>query len=141
MTTSVWLLLCAVLLVAELLSGTFFLLLLSIASAVGACGAWLGLDTLSSSLSAMAVALLSCLALWHWRQHRAAVNLPLFDLEHNAQVHALTPVSPDGMLRVRYRGSEWDAQLIGAPAAENAPLYIVGRQGNQLKVAAHSVHP
>lgn len=137
-----WAVLAGAALVAELLTGTLYLLVLG-ASAAAACV--LAFTSGASAAAQFAFFTVLCVpGMWGLR-HRKTVALPQVMASNiGAQVEVLA-VRADGTYRVRYSGSDWDAVLVdGAPAGE-APkwLVIVGTQGNLLKCkpAAASAAP
>jgi membrane protein implicated in regulation of membrane protease activity len=131
----IWLIAGFVLVIAELLTGTFFLLVLGIAAFAGSASAWFGLGFWSEALCAAAVAVAG--VFWV-RRHRKAMQRP--DM---AALDVGQPVSFDawvsreqGVARVRYRNTLWDAEVKGErELAPGEALFIHALEGNTLKVA------
>ncbi len=134
-----WWVLAGLLVAAELLTGTFYLLMLALGLAAGAVAAHLGLSATMQLLTAAAAGS-GATALWHWKrasQPRSApphmnrdVNL---DIGERVWVQAWRA---DGTARVTYRGSEWTARLApGAPAAGAGNHVIASVEGNHLVLA------
>jgi len=135
-----WLVAGFVLVIAELMTGTFYLLVIGIGAFVGAVVAWLGGNELLQGVAGSAVALGGAWYVHHW--HVARGN---GDARHGNFLDLGQPVllegwinEPAGMARVRYRGTSWDAR-VAEPAARPVPgatLYIEGQEGNTLVVAS-----
>lgn len=129
-----WLLVGIGLIVAELATGTFYLLFLGIAALVGAAAAYLGFGFLLQTLTATAAAIAGMAVVWHRKRNRPEAPMPAIDLNQ--------PVIWEGwvdrntaMGRVKYRGATWDAHLHDDAVDAGEVLYIVGVDGNMLHVA------
>lgn len=125
-----WFLLAAALLALEMATGTFYMLVLGIAVAIGGLAAWGGLElTWQLSLSALA-GITGTLIL---QRRKNAETTAARDLNPNLgeQVRVLT-WGDGGKLRVHYRGTEWDAELATADTPRDAPLYIQAMRGSTL---------
>jgi membrane protein implicated in regulation of membrane protease activity len=125
-----WWIAAAVLVGAELITGTFYLLAVGLAAAAGGIAAWLGVEVPIQFLIAGAVGVVLTFAAHHWRLRRAQPpqQAPL-DVGQAVQVRTW---NPDGTARVAYRGTLWDAEL-AAPATPRAEtLYIVATRGSVL---------
>ena len=124
-----WAALAAVCLIVELLTGTFYLLVLTVAFA-GACGL-AALDTgIPAQISLAAIiGVIGLLAVQRWRTRRRDAS-PAATLENAVA----TVVGTNGALyRVRWRGSEWNAR--GPEGlSENATVRITGQSGNTLHI-------
>lgn len=136
---TMWWILAGLLVGAELLSGTLYLLMLALGAAVGGVAAWLGIGLIAQMVVAACAGGAAALA-WYARQrHRAArpadsdalpPGLGHLDVGEQVQVshwHA------DGTARVHHRGSEWRARLAdpqGAP--QTGPHRICAIDRNQL---------
>lgn len=128
-----WWIAAAILVGAELVTGTFYLLAIGIAAAMGGVAAWLGASLEMQFLIAggLGVALIG--AAHHWRV-RQATPPPQDSLDIGQAVQVLT-AKPDGTVRVSYRGTEWDAELASPRAALSKTLYIVATKGSRLIVS------
>jgi len=111
--STLWWLVCGVTVVMELLSGTFYLLMLAIGFAAAAVAAHLGYGLVSQVVAAALVGG-GAVVFWHLRQMRrrsqepaaqanANVNLDIGETVQIAQWHA------DGTADVHYRGARWTA--------------------------------
>lgn len=131
-----WLIAGFVLVIAELVTGTFYLLVIGIGAFAGAVAAWGGVHSIVQAVVASAVALAGAWAVHHWharnRAGRSGDNL--LDRGQPVVLEGWANESA-GIARVKYRGTYWDARV--APGERPAPgttLYISGQQGNELVV-------
>ena len=127
----IWMLLAGLLLVGEMLSGTFYLLVIALAFCLSALLAWLG-SPLALQLLAAAIFSLGGLG-WLWRKRRASANqnnAPDNLLDIGQQVTILQWHTPSHA-RVRHRGTDWDAELSSGRADADA-FFIVGIRGSTL---------
>jgi membrane protein implicated in regulation of membrane protease activity len=125
-----WFLLAAALLALEMATGTFYMLVLGVAVAIGGLAAWSGLElTWQLSLSALA-GITGTLIL---QRRKKAETTATHDLNPNLgeQVRVLA-WGDGGKLRVHYRGTEWDAELAAADMPRDTPLYIQAMRGSTL---------
>ena len=126
----IWWICAAVLIGAELLSGTFYLLAVGIAVALGGVAAWLGasLPVQFGIAGVLGVAL--TIAAHRWRLARASPPpQPSLDVGQSVRVEKW---NDDGTARVNYRGSTWDAELESPAVPRAATLYIVATRGSRL---------
>jgi len=126
----VWWIAAAVLVGAELLSNTFYLLAVGIAAALGGLAALLNAP-LPWQFVIAGIAGVGLTAMAHqWRRRRAQPSpLPSFDVGQSVRVEHW---NPDGTARVAYRGSLWDAELAGQDVPRADTLYIVATRGSML---------
>jgi membrane protein implicated in regulation of membrane protease activity len=130
-----WWILAAVLVGTELVTGTFYLLAVGVAFAVGGLAAWLGASTEAQLLLAGVLGAAGVLAAQRWRRrHAASPPAPGFDLGQPVRVQAW---NPDGTARVAYRGSLWTAELAAPDVPRGEVMYIVATRGSTLIVADH----
>ncbi len=133
-----WWLAAGVLVTAELLSGTFYLLLLALGCVAAAVAAHAG----AGSVAQIAVAALTgagATAAWHLRRARSPKSAPVesnrdanLDIGERVVVEAW---AADRCTRVHYRGSTWSARLAPDMPARSGEHVIVAVQGNQLQLA------
>jgi membrane protein implicated in regulation of membrane protease activity len=122
------------LVIVELLTGTFYLLMLGVA-AFGAAGtAWLGSDFPVQVVVAAVIAAAGCYAVHVYREKNRSRQMPPVDAGMPASFESW--IDPGARLaRVRYRGASWDARVEGAEALEpGATVYVLATDGNTLKV-------
>ena len=130
----VWAVAGLVLVIVELLTGTFYLLVLGIAAFGAALAAWLGLQFSAQSIVAALIGVIGCYGVHLYRARNRA--------EQMAPIDAGMPASFESWLdagarlaRVRYRGASWDARVEGGDALEpGATVYVLAADGNTLRV-------
>lgn len=134
-----WWVLAGTLVALELVTGTFYLLMLALGAVAGALAAHAGL---SGSLQIVCAALLGALATggWHLRRARHPRSAPaasnrdvLLDIGQTLSVDAW---GTDGTARAQYRGATWSVRFQGAGAPAPGRFRIVAVHGNELTVAA-----
>jgi membrane protein implicated in regulation of membrane protease activity len=129
-----------VLIVLELLTGTFYLLMISLGVIAGGLAYWAGAAPHVQFGCAAAVAAVAVIVLRRSRfgGRRARVDAATSP-DVNLDIGATLTVAEwhDGRARTNYRGAQWDVELApGEP--EDARLYeITALRGNRLIVAAH----
>lgn len=136
---SIWFGAAGLIVILELVSGTFYLLMIAIGVACGGVAAWLGAGGALQMLTAALVGVLAVAGLhrskfgYRARQIDAArdpsVNL---DIGQTVQV----PEWQDGVARVMYRGALWDVELAPGVAAAPGQFTIREVRGSRLIVAA-----
>lgn len=141
---TLWWIAAAVLVGAELLTGTFYLLMLSLGMVIAALAAHLGASAPTQMTVAAIVSSLS-VVIWHIirmrrtpaRIHAAAganATRNKLDIGGNVMVEAW---APDGTASVHYRGAPWTAipADAGAPAVTGRHT-VVDIRNNQLVLRA-----
>jgi membrane protein implicated in regulation of membrane protease activity len=125
-----WWLLAGVAVVAELLTGTFYLLMLAVGLAAGALAAHAGLGT-TGQLVVAAVVGSGAVVVWHFyrgkhSQAAPASSNPDVNLDVGSVVHIddASLWRPDGTATVRHRGAEWSAQLAPGTQPGAGPFTI-----------------
>jgi membrane protein implicated in regulation of membrane protease activity len=110
--STLWWLATGILVAAELITGTFYLLMLALGLAAGAVAAHAGLATTPQVIVAALVGGGAVLA-WHFWRPRAAANMHTganpdvnLDVGETVQVESWLP---DGSTRIKYRGAQWAA--------------------------------
>ena len=130
-----WAIVALVLVIAELVTGTFYLLMLGIAAFGAAGAAWLGYEF---AVQAVVAALLAVAGCYGVHLHRACADgkrMPPIDLGMPARFESWLDAR-SRLARVRYRGASWDAEVQGSDALEpGSLLFVVAAEGNTLKVA------
>jgi membrane protein implicated in regulation of membrane protease activity len=133
-THFLWLIVGIVLIIAELLTGTFYLLFLGVAALVGAAVAFLG-----GALWVQAIVSGICAALgvvWVQRHRRSIDQKPMPSLDVGQPVAFGSWISQrEALARVRYRDADWEARVTGECAGEPGEvLYITAVEGSTLRV-------
>lgn len=130
-----WLIAGFILVIAELATGTFFLLVLGIAAFAGAAVAYAGSTLLWQSLAAAVVAVAG--VIWVYRYRKTISPKRMQGLDFGQPVAFDSWVNRDtGQARVKYRDALWDAQVAGDASGEPGEiLYITSVDGSTLKVS------
>jgi membrane protein implicated in regulation of membrane protease activity len=130
-----WAIIGLVLVITELLTGTFYLLMLGVAAFGAGAAAYLGLDFAAQSIVAAIVAAAGCYGVHVYRAKNHREQMPSIDAGMPASFESWLDAR-SRLARVRYRGASWDAQVEGSEALEpGATLFVVAADGNTLKVA------
>ena len=134
---TLWWIAAGVIVGLELLTGTFYLLMLALGAAAAALGAQLGWPVLTQVLTAGGLGGAAVLG-WHlWRQRGKEQALgqgrtnPDLHLDLGQAVD-VTLWTPEGRARVNYRGAQWDALYRGPQPAQAGAHRIQGVEGNSL---------
>ena len=130
-----WAVVGLMLVIVELVTGTFYLLMLGIA-AFGAAGAGrIGLDFAAQVIVAALVAMIGCLGIHRYRAKGQAYQMPPVDAGMPASFQSWVDKA-SGLARVHYRGASWEARVEGADTIEpGATVFVIKTEGNSLKVA------
>ncbi|HEX4858868.1 MAG TPA: NfeD family protein [Usitatibacteraceae bacterium] len=138
----IWTILGIVLITIEMVTGTFYLLVLGVGAFAGALAAWLGAPFLGQVASAGVVASAGTFWVYKWHISQKQSGTASNDLDAGQPVVLAHWINQaDGMMRVKYRGTEWDARikpgdLAAAGAVPGATLFILGMDGQTLVVAS-----
>jgi len=126
----IWWIVAALLIGAELVTGTFYLLALGVAAALGGVAALLGgSEPMQFAVGGVLGVVLTMLA-HRWRLARATPPpWPPLDFGQSVRVQRW---NADGTARVAYRGSDWDAELATSDTARAETMYIVATRANVL---------
>ena len=130
-----WVIAGFVLVIAELVTGTFYLLVLGIGAFAGALMAWLELGFGLQAVAAAAVTIAG--VRWVRARPRTGGDAPMasLDVGQSASFESWSNQSA-GRARVRYRDTQWDAQIegdSGVPAPGDS-FYIVSVEGSTLRI-------
>jgi membrane protein implicated in regulation of membrane protease activity len=130
-----WWIAGAALIAAELVSGTFYLLVIGLAIVCGGVAAWLGAAVPVQWLIAAALGVV---------RHRTAATVEAralstppqkgLDIGQMVQVQSWGPA---GTARVAYRGSTWDAEVATPDTPHTETMYIAGMRGSVLLLSNH----
>jgi len=130
-----WAIVGLVLVIAELLSGTFYLLMLAVAAFGAALAAYFGQAFPVQCIVAAALAAAGCYGVHVYRARSSSKRMVPIDTGMPASFESWLDAR-SRLARVRYRGASWDAQVEGGDAIEpGATLFVVAADGNTLKVA------
>jgi membrane protein implicated in regulation of membrane protease activity len=130
-----WAILGLALVIAELLSGTFYLLMFGAAAFGAAAVAYFSHPFPAQAIVACAVGGLGCYGVHVYRARNRAEQMPPIDAGMPASFETWIDAAAR-LARVRYRGATWEARVDGAEGLEpGATVYVLAADGNTLKVA------
>ena len=133
--TLVWAAIGLVLVIAELLSGTFYLLMLAVAGFGAAAAAYVAQPFPVQSVVAAVIGIAGCYGVHVYRAKSSARRMAPLDAGMPASFEAWLDAG-SRLARVRYRGASWDARVEGNEALEpGTTLFVLAADGNTLKVA------
>ena len=130
----IWVLVGFGLVITELLTGTFYLLILGIAAFGGAAVAWIGQGFPVQAVTASVIGAIGTYGVHLY--HVKNMQRKMVPLDHAQPVTFEEWVNRDAQLaRVRYRGASWEARVEGDAAVEaGGMLYVLTADGNTLTV-------
>ncbi len=132
----IWFIAAFALVIAELLSGTLYLLVIGAGAAAAGVIALAGPGFAAQFAVAAIVSVAGIAVLHKLKLGRARAGAPRRNLSFDAgQAVQVIERRADGSLRVNYRGTQWDAQVEGA---ESEHLVIKETRGNTLILVAQS---
>lgn len=131
----IWVIAGIALVVSELLSGTFYLLVLGIAAFVAGAVAWFGGPFLAQVVVAGAIAVAG--VFWIRSRKHALATPDMAPLDVGQPVTLQSWVSQaDRVARVMYRDALWDAVVDGEARGEAGEVFYITRvEGSTLRVA------
>jgi membrane protein implicated in regulation of membrane protease activity len=137
-----WLVAAGVLVILELFTGTFYLLMIAIGLAVGGVVALLGAAGPVQTIVASLVGVLATALLHRSRFGRPARHDATRDRNVNLDIgqRLTVPGWDNGRARVMYRGALWDVELGQGATPQAGDFRIVEIQGSRL-VVANASHP
>ena len=131
----IWLLVGFGLVIIELLSGTFYLLMLGVAAFGGAVVAYAGRGFETQVVVAAILAAAGCYGAHIYRAKNSKVQMASVDAGQPANFESWVDEG-GGLARVRYRGASWDAHIGGRGELDaGALLYVEQIEGHSLKVS------
>jgi membrane protein implicated in regulation of membrane protease activity len=143
--STLWWVLAGVLVIAELLTGTFYLLMLALGSVAAAGAAHAGAAGTAQFVAAALVGG-GATALWHFKRARAPRSAPAAsnaDVSPDiGQTVVVAQWQADGKARVPYRGAAWTVRHAGAGTPAPGEHRIVAVHGSELDVVpVHAAAP
>lgn len=133
----VWLAAAGVLIVLELFTGTFYLLMMAVGLAFGGLAAWLGAAMPGQTIAAAVVGVVATGLLHRSRLGRRPKLDAARDQNVNLDIGQRVAVDSwqQGHARVMYRGALWDVELGPGAQPQAGDFRIVEVQGSRLIVA------
>jgi len=142
-----WLVPAGILVILELSSGTFYLLMVAIGFAAGGLTAWLGFDISSQILVAAAVALVATYILRRSKYGKSETTDAARDPNVNLDIGQILKIDEwknnEGqqyVARVMYRGAMWDVVLEENGDPKPGLFTICEMQGSRLIVTNSALH-
>jgi len=135
-----WVVAGFVLVIAELVTGTFYLLVVGLGAFVGGVVAYLGGNEVVQVVVGAVVSTIGAFFVYRWHSRQRAPDRGHANLLERGQPVVLEGLVDEGarIARVRYRGAWWDARLT-RPDEHPSPgstLYIESLDGSTLLVAS-----
>ncbi|MEO8156592.1 MAG: NfeD family protein [Betaproteobacteria bacterium] len=134
----VWLVAGLVLVVVELATGTFYLLILGIAAGIGSLIAFLGQPFWMQALMAAVAAIVGGFLVhrYHRQANASSPKDSANDIGGTATIESWVSEA-QRLARVHYRGTTWDAEVLGNDTiTPGAVLYVVAMEGSRVKVSS-----
>jgi membrane protein implicated in regulation of membrane protease activity len=137
-----WLATAGVLVILELFTGTFYLLMIAIGLSVGGLVALAGAGWPVQAIAAGVVGVVATGLLHRSRFGRPARHDATRDRNVNLDIgqRVTVPAWDNGRARVMYRGALWDVELGQGATAHPGDFRIVEVQGSRLVVANAAAH-
>jgi membrane protein implicated in regulation of membrane protease activity len=135
---TVWWLAAGALVAVELVTGSFYLLMLALGAAAGAVAAHLGLSGAAQMAVAAVLGGSATGALYLKRSRQPAPEPSATNRDVNLDIGSPVHVAQwagDGSARVVYRGASWAVRFAGSGHPHPGEHVIVALDGNELRVA------
>lgn len=133
----IWFVAAGALGAVELLSGTFYMLVLACAALFGAAAAWAGASLSLQFAAAAAAAVLGCFLVWKRHQAELRRDRGPVSLDEGQTVE-VAEWKADGTAEVRYRGAQWVATAQAGFERMPGRWVIVRTEGPRLVIAPAS---
>jgi membrane protein implicated in regulation of membrane protease activity len=130
-----WWVAAGVAVIAELGTGTFYLLMIALGMVAAALAAHAGLAP-NAQIAVAALVGAGATVGWHWFRSRHALKTPVsenrdINLDVGERIH-VDAWAEDRTTRVQYRGSSWTARLAADAPAIGGEHVVEGVEGNWL---------
>lgn len=136
MDMSLWWAIAGILLIiVEMLTGTFYLLVLGFAALGAAAAAWLGYSFWVQAVVTAAIAITGVILIRRFRGKTAPSAAQSLDIGQQVTLDSWVSEA-DGIARVSYRNAQWEAQVVGERVPGGKLFYIRAVDGNTLTVSA-----
>jgi len=134
----IWLAMAGIVVILEMFSGTFYLLMIAFGLAAGALAALAGLTPSAQLIAAAVVGIVATYALrrsrWGRRRATDAVRDPNINLDIGQSVR-VERWDAGGSARAMYRGAPWDIELVPGEDAQPGSFIIREVRGSRLIVS------
>ena len=131
----VWLIAGFILVIVELATGTFYLLVLGVAAFAAAAVAFTGAALGWQAAAAAIIAVAGVAWVQQWKKSSAPKRMQGLDVGQPAAFESWVNEGA-GHARVKYRDTLWDAHIAGGAAGtQGEVLYVTAVDGNTLKVS------
>jgi membrane protein implicated in regulation of membrane protease activity len=136
--STIWWLLTGAAVALELVTGTFYLLMVAVGLAAAALAAHLGLSVMVQIVVAAVVGG-GAVVIWHWQRSQSPKPAPAnanrdVQMDIGETVH-VQQWNEDATASVKYRGAQWTVELAEHDAAPQPGLFQVQElKGNRLLV-------
>jgi membrane protein implicated in regulation of membrane protease activity len=134
-----WAVLGIVLIIVEMLTGTFYLLVLGVAAFAAAAAAYLGQSFWVQAVITAAVAVVGVMLIKRFRGQARPSSDRGLDIGQTVMLDAWISEA-DGLARVTYRNAQWEARVTGERVPGGKVFYIHAMDGNTLSVSAAKPH-
>ena len=139
--STLWWLLAGIAVAAELMTGTFYLLMVALGLAAAALTAYGGVAT-GVQIVVAAIVGGGATAVWHWKRAQHPKSAPFqenrdVNLDIGERVH-VTAWDAEGTSRITYRGSTWQARIQPGAVASPGTYRVAAVEGNWLVLAPAS---
>ncbi|MFZ2302745.1 MAG: NfeD family protein [Gallionella sp.] len=114
----IWWLAAVVLVIAEISTGTFYLIAVAFGLASAGLAAYLGVGWSGQALIAAALCSASVAGIYRWKKQDARLHENANFANDIGQTVHVASWSDERHARVSYRGAEWDAELAGKAVAD-----------------------
>lgn len=130
-----WFLLALGLVMVELATGTFYMLVLALALSIGGFAAFFGYSAAIQYTVSAVAGIIGTLILQRVRRGKAA-HEPNQSLDIGQPIQSIS-WNQDGSARAVYRGAEWSAEPENKDTPRAGPLYIKEMRGSTLIITHH----
>lgn len=134
-----WAVVGIVLIIVEMLTGTFYLLVLGVGALAAAGAAWFGQSLWVQAVVTAAVAVAGVILVNRYRGKSLPASQQALDVGQSVTLASWISEA-DGLARVNYRNAQWEAQVVGERASGCTVFYIRAVEGNTLSVSATKPH-
>jgi membrane protein implicated in regulation of membrane protease activity len=134
-----WWIVAAAIVIAELMTGTVYLLMIALGFAAGAVAAHAG-ASFTVQIAAAAIVGAAATLIWHFKRQTHSPAVPAaFNTDMNQDIGAIVTVeawNADGTAPVYYRGAQWTVLSAVGTSQTAGPYRVKQISGNRLIVEA-----